>query len=481
MSVAVVEDAEVVGSGWAEHEFGGADLGDLRLTRRLVAIAGRFMEKPLASIPQSMAAWAEAKGAYRFMDNEKVEPDAILEPHRLRTTERAAEHPVVLAVGDTTTLDYTAHPKTTGLGPLSDLQHQGLHVHPTLVVTPQHVPLGLIDNLVWTRDEETFAKTTDQDRERTPIDDKESRKWICSVGAAEQLQRDLREAGSDTRVISVFDREGDIYEVLAAVDAPDTTCDLLIRAKNDRRVDHDLRRLWLTMETRPRAGTVLLHLPRTPKRWAARDAEITVRFASLTLLPPGNKKGLGPIDVRVVYACEERPPKGVKPVSWMLVTTADVETFEDACTVLSWYEARWVIELLNRVLKSGCKSEDRGLETADRLKRCLAVDLVVAWRVLYLTTVGRDTPDTPCTVIFEDDEWQSLYAYVHKSTAAIPKETPTLREVTRLIGHLGGHLGRKGDGEPGQTTMWRGLTRLTDISAGWKIGRARKAEPDASP
>ena len=484
MSVATVEDVKVVGSGWADHELGDADLGDLRLNRRLVEIAREFMEKPLASIPQAAGGWAEAKGAYRFMDNERVDPDAILEPHRRRTIERAADHEMVLAVGDTTMLDYTRHPATTGLGPLSDLAHQGLMLHPTLVVTPERVPLGLIDHFVWTREEETFALPP-HEKGKLPIEEKESLKWLVSLFAAEQMQRELAATGARTGVVAVFDREGDVYDVFAKAACPDTSCDLLVRAKVDRRVDHTLGHLWLTMETRPPAGTVTLSLPRTPKRPKAREAELTVQFATLTLLPPeyrAKSEGLEPVEVQVVFANEEHPPKGEDPVSWMLFTTLPVTSFEGACRILSHYTCRWVVELLIRVTKSGCKTEERQLETADRLKRCLVLDLIVAWRVLYLTTIGRDTPDLPCTVIFEDHEWRSLYLFVHKKEAKVPKTTPTLREVTRLIGKLGGHLGRKSDKEPGQTVMWRGLSRLSDISAFFLIMNPREeGGPDSNP
>jgi len=268
-------------------------------------------------------------------------------------------------------------------------------------------------------------------------------------------------------VVSVFDREGDIYDVLAK--AADTTCELLVRAKNDRQVEHPQKKLWLTMETKHIAGKIGVSLSKTKKR-KARDAELTVRFTTLSIKPPEYRKaseGLTPITVHVVYAEEPNPPKGEEPVSWMLITTVAVKSFEDACRILSWYCARWSIELFFRILKSGCKSEDRRLETAERLKRCLILDMIVAWRVLYLTTVGRDTPDLPCTVIFDDYEWQSLYLFIYKKPARVPKKSPTIRDVTRLIGRLGGHLGRKSDKEPGQTTMWRGLSRLSDISSCW--------------
>jgi hypothetical protein len=279
-------------------------------------------------------------------------------------------------------------------------------------------------------------------------------------------------------VVSVFDREGDIYDVLAY--AADRTCELLVRAKNDRQVDHPLGKLRLTMEAKPVAGTVRVSLRATKKR-KAHEAELAVRFETLTINPPKKRKaseGLTPLTVQVVYAEEVEPPKDETAVRWMLLTTVAVDSYDDARRILSWYCARWDIELFFRILKSGCKSEERGLETAERLKKCLVLDMIVAWRVLYLTSVGRDTPDLPCTVIFEDYEWRSLYLFIHKKEARVPKTTPTIRDVTRLIGRLGGHLGRKSDKEPGQTTMWRGLSRLSDISLFWVI-MSNQEGPDA--
>src|SRR3990172_6898217 len=175
-------------------------------------------------------------------------------------------------------------------------------------------------------------------------------------------------------------------------------------------------------------------------------------------------------------------------MSWTLLTTLPVDGAEDAIRVVECYACRWMIEVLFRVLKTGCLVEKRQLETRERLERCLAVDLIVAWRILYLTMVGRETPNLPCSAVFEEYEWKALYVFVHKSRDAVPKEPPTLREVTRLIGRLGGHLGRKSDGHPGPMTLWRGLQRLPDISEMWQIslwsamsGWVRGARrPDAS-
>jgi len=157
---------------------------------------------------------------------------------------------------------------------------------------------------------------------------------------------------------------------------------------------------------------------------------------------------------------------GVEALEWLLFTTVAVDDFEAACERIAWYTKRWGIEIFHRTLKSGCKIEERQLGTADRLSACLALDMVVAWRVYYLTKQGRETPDVPCTVFFEQDEWQALIAYKNKNPVP-PAEPPSLYEAMLMVAMLGGYLGRKNDGPPGATTIWRGLVALGWIKLAW--------------
>ena len=167
-------------------------------------------------------------------------------------------------------------------------------------------------------------------------------------------------------------------------------------------------------------------------------------------------------------AQEQNTPPGVKPLEWMLLTTVPVTCLEDAVERLTWYARRWGIEVWHRTLKSGCRIEKRQLGDSDRIEACLAIDLVVAWRIYYLTKLGREVPQAPCTVYFEDVEWKALVAFTTKNPIA-PIQPPTLREMIRLVATLGGFLGRKCDGEPGAQTLWLGLQRLDDIVAMWKV------------
>jgi hypothetical protein len=197
-------------------------------------------------------------------------------------------------------------------------------------------------------------------------------------------------------------------------------------------------------------------------------AQLEIRFARVSLKPPPRKKNLPDLTIWAVLAREINPPEGVDTLEWMLLTTMEVNTFDQAVEKLIWYTVRWGIEVYHRTLKSGCKIEERQLGTADRIESCLAIDMIVAWRIIYLTRLGRDTPDVPCTVYFEEAEWKALSAYITKNPEP-PKKTPSLREATRAVASLGGFQGRKGDGEPGTKSLWLGLQRLDDLTAMWKI------------
>ena len=452
---------------WAVEELSGAALGDARLDTRLVTILSSFMGAPEGSISRASGNWTRSKAAYRFFDNPKVEPEAIYERHRQSVLQRAQGEPVVLAIGDTTQLDYTSHPNTDGTGPLSDLNHYGLHVQPSLAVTPQRVPLGLVGQHIWVRDVESFGQSQTKEAKQRPITEKESVKWLESFEAGERFQEELGSSG--TRVISVFDREGDVFEVLQRARRPGTKSGLLVRANWDRRLENAEEHVWEFMEKQPLSGTLTITVPRRVGS-KERTADLEVRFAEVTVLPPKTRKvdDRTPVSAFCVHAIEVDPPEHSEPIRWMLFTTEAVRNFDDACERIQWYTCRWMVELFFKILKSGCKAEERQLETAERLKRCLALDCIVAWRVLYLTTKGREVPDLPCTVVFEEHEWKGAWAFVHRTTK-VPEETPKLQDMVRLLGRLGGHLGRKQDKQPGSMTLWRGLQRLPDLAGMWLL------------
>jgi hypothetical protein len=447
---------------WAEEEFGEADLGDVRRNARLVQLASVLGAQPSASLPDATDDPASLKAAYRFFDNDYVRAEAILESHVQSTKRRMLAVERVLAVQDTTYLDWTDHPHTTGLGPLAAPTHQGLLAHTTLALTPERVPLGLLQQQVWARDPQVRRN---QDHKQRAIDQKESQKWLTSLDSVIAA----RSACPHTHFVSVGDREADVYDLFLMERV--LGVDLLVRAAQDRKAAHPEKYLWAAMATASVAATVTIHIGARAGQ-VAREATLKLRWKQVTLRPPNSrqKEKLPNITVWVVWACETTPPPGVEAVEWLLLTTVPITSTMEALSILEWYACRWGIEVWHKVLKSGCAIEDRQLEAAERLIRCLTLYSVIAWRIVYATMLARVVPDLPCTVLLDQDEWQGLYCRIHRVAVAPPKP-PTLRQAVRWIAQLGGFLGRKRDGEPGVSVLWKGFQHLVDVTAMYRIMR----------
>jgi hypothetical protein len=451
---------------WAEEEFGKVRLRDGRHRKRLFIVARDFYAQPAANIPQACGSRAKTKGAYRLFEHKAVSMDALLWSHYHSTMERIAREriPVVLAVQDTTSFNYDTHADMEGLGPISTRVDgaQGILLHDTMAYSTEGTALGLVDVQVWARDPHEFGKRAT--RYQRPIEQKESFKWIKSFRAAARLQRQL---GTASTVVSVGDREADVYELFALAKSDLAHPKLLVRAERDRRVKDTSACLWQYMESQPVAGERLLHIPRRKGR-AARDAVLKIRFAQVELRPPQRKSSLGALRLWAVYVTEVSLPSEKDAVEWMLLTTLEVNDFEQALEKIDWYKKRWGIEEYHRTIKSGCRIENRQLADRTVWENCLAIDLVVAWRIEHIKKLSRQTPQAPCTVAFEEHEWQALLAF-KRPDQQLPSSPPGVREITRLTAELGGFLGRKSDGEPGSTTLGRGLQRLHDIASAFLI------------
>ncbi len=454
---------------WAVTEFAGAALGDQRRTGRLVSLATALFKRPGASLPQACGNRAALKAAYRFFDNDSIIPQEVLQSHVASTTLRVASCGLVLAPQDTTSLDWTAHPATQGLGPLSDPDHHGLFAHTTLAITPERVPLGLLAQQVWARDPNDVGKR--QTRKHRPIEQKESHKWLLSLQAVIQAQKRC----PDTQFVSIGDREADVFDLFLE-DRPEGV-DLLVRAAWNRKVVHPEGYLWDVIASQPVVKYLTVQVPRRENQ-KARKASLALRFCPVKLCPPKHRKNeqLPPVEVFAVHVLEEAPPDGIDPIEWLLLSTVPVRTVEDAIERVDWYACRWGIELFHKVLKSGCRIEMRQLESADALHRCLLLYSVIAWRILYAVMLSRNLPDLPCTALLDPEEWQALHCTIHR-TPDVPSEPPTLRQAVHWIGRLGGFLDRKSDGEPGVTVLWKGLHSLTDLTTMYRILRPQSLTP----
>ena len=463
---------------WAEQEFGHIEVADGRLRERLLTVARDFMAQPQAPIPVACGgSVAKITGAYRLLAHPTLSMETILKPHIEATAARMAEHPIVLAVQDTTSLNYSTHHATEGLGPINTRVDgaQGLKLHDTLAFTPEGRFLGILDAECWAR-ETPVAEGTSSTRE-PGIGGSEALRWLTSHTQASRVQGLL----PNTRVVSVADREADIFELFDRGRQQPHAADFLVRANRSRQrrvmgtgqEEHPL--LWDYMKEQPPAAQQILQIPGKGGR-KKRAAQLEIRHTPVTLVAPKDYQG-PPLPLWAVYIVEINAPEGCEPLEWMLLTTVAVTTAEDALERMQWYALRWRIEVFHRTLKSGCHIEDRRLADAGDLQACLALDMVVAWRVMDLMYRGRETPDLPATVFFSAEEWQALYAFTHR-TAEIPATPPSLATAMGMVARIGGFLGRKHDGYPGATVIWRGLDKLFFLTEAFRIFRP---ESDAVP
>jgi len=446
---------------WAEEEFGTVQFFDERLKQRLFTLAADFFAQPGELVPQaSNGSAAKTKAAYRFFKNSNVDMQTLLRPHIESTIQRLRSQSVILAVQDTTTLNYTAHPPE-GVGPINTSRDKavGLLLHDTMAFTPEGTPLGLLNVQCWARDPEEAGKR--YRRKELPIEEKESFKWLVSYRAVAEAQK----LCPDTMLVSVGDREADIYELFSEALQDPRNPRLLVRAERTRQRKVEQEGLWRRMSGEPVAGWLKVRVPRRGSR-PARTAKLQVRYAQVVLRPPKDSP-LPPVSVWAVYAREVGYSAEVKePIDWMLLTTVKTESFGEACERLTWYSRRWGIEVYHRTMKSGCRILDRRLDDADSLEACLAIDLVVAWRIYYLTKVGRERPETPCDQILSKEEWRVLSVW---ATGKMADTAPSAQQAARWIGKLGGWLARGKEDNPGTTCMCRGLVRLPNLVQGYLL------------
>ena len=448
---------------WVEQEFKSIDIGDKRLNKRATKVLKSFIGNPEQSIPSTFQSWSETKAVYRFFDNPSVTPKKLLKPHQVATLERIKAHPTVLLIEDTSSLNYSGQLARKDIGPLQQNNVRGLFIHPMLAVTPDRVCLGILSYEQWSRDELTEdAKFRKEKRRAQPIYQKESYRWLKGYKKAEYLSKSF----PDKNFVYIADREGDIYEIFqqSSKSTAPNNAQWIIRSTYDRSVvDEDAKKKRNKLRAMVKAsqpiGQIKFTLPADKAR-KPREVTQTVYAKEVTLNAPYGKeqKGHAAVRVSVVIATEDNPPLGEDPIEWVLLTSMDVNTIESALTVIQYYLCRWQIELFFKILKSGCQIEKLQLNDEHRFNPCLTMYMVVAWRVLYLTMVGRTIPDGSCELVFEPNEWKTAYAVIHKKPP--PKKPPTINSALKMIAQLGGFLARKSDGEPGNKVIWKGLQAL---------------------
>lgn len=442
---------------WTAYELSKASLGDKRLDWRLLDTASKLAARPGVSINQACDDWADTKATYSLFANEKTTAAKILAPHQARTKERMAGYAWCLAIQDTSLLDYSHHPSKKGMGPIGTTQQtqRGMVMHSTLATTLAGLPLGLLSQQLWSRDEQAKQMTADE-RRKLPIAEKESNKWLVALSAS------VKHKPEQTKLVTVCDAEADIFELFDHARQLET--DLLIRAAQNRALcEPEVGLLWSVLEAQPLAGHLAVHVAKRPGQ-PARNATVAVRFMSLSLKAPQHLRSkMGPVALYGILVQEVDPPADVEPLHWLLLTTVPVCTFDDAVERITWYCRRWQIEILHKILKSGCAIEKAQLASDTRLMPMIALFSIIAWRLFWLTFLARTDPDAPAATILAPHELEALYTFLHKQPLPASLQ-PTVHQATIWIARLGGFLNRKSDGPPGVTVIWRGWQRLADIS-----------------
>lgn len=450
---------------WTLEEFGEADLGDARLSSRLTKLANDFSQQPEKSIPESCRSWSETKAAYRFFDNEKVTAKKILQPHIDSSLIRMQGQPVILLVQDTTVLNYTGQTQRKNSGPTTKNKTKGILLHPTLAITPERLCLGVIDYEQWFRPELANKAASERSRInhlRAPSD-KESYRWVRSYQKANEYAAKL----PNSTIVSVADREGDLFELYqeASQAAEGNSAHWLIRASYDRRLvsetgEVQYNKLIEAVKLSGEKGRIKFNLAARAGK-PSKNIEQKIYFAEVNLSPTQRQKrrhGYESIKTSVVIASEINAADGEKPIEWVLLTSLPVSLLAEACKIIDWYQCRWQIEIYFKILKSGCKVEKLQINDDTRFRPCLALYMIIAWRILYITMLGRECPHVNCEIVFDKIEWQTAYIVLKHEKP--PKDPPPLNEMIKLIASLGGFLNRSGDNNPGPSALWKGMNGI---------------------
>jgi hypothetical protein len=461
------EEKSADNTSWVAGEVAGCNFADARLGKRLTGLLQKLGDKVGSSVPIACQDWANTKAAYRFFDNSRVDEHKILAGHFQSTRDRVhATGGPVLVLHDTTEFSFMRNqPELVGLsggsvrrnGQAVTGKKCGLLMHSSLVLTAGGLPLGLSAIKFWSRPEkEGTAAQKKIASARLPIEDKESLRWL------ENLQESTERLAIAERCVHIGDRESDIYELFCKASELGTR--FLVRSRFDRRTGRGEQTIAEEMAQVAVQGLHRIEFRGPQGQWS--DAVLEIKYGRVKVLTPSNKRKDYPdLELTVVHAKECDTPQGRTPIEWKLITNLPVDSPAQAIEKIDWYAMRWKIETFHKILKSGCRSEDSRMETAQRLTNLIAIYCIVSWRIFWMTMVNRVEPDASPSVAFTELEIEVL-----DKVRPGGRGTPgTLAHYLNKLARLGGYLNRNNDGPPGPKIFWSGLTRLHDIVFGVQI------------
>lgn len=463
---------EEIGS-WLEREVAGCQFEDVRHGKRFRTLLGQLSEQVGGSIPFACQDWAATKAAYRFLSNERISEENILGGHFLCTRKRtaAAGASPVLILHDTTEFIYRREePHAIGIVHKQQTRYDsrpryhttsGVLMHSSLVVTQQGLPLGLAAIKFWTRDKFHGANALKRriNPTRVPIEQKESYRWLENVRQSTAL------LAAPERLVHIGDRESDIYELFSIAHNAGThfllrTCVDRLAGEGDHTVADEMREVKVQglhrVEVRDKKGAVS-------------EAVLELRYRRMRVLAPVAKQKLyPPLILTVLHATERNAPKRRDRIDWKLITDLPIRSRKEAIEKLNWYAMRWKIETFHKILKSGFKAEEVRLRTAERIVNLIAIFCILSWRVFWMTMLNRTLPEASPDLALTTTELYLLDQLVPDRAGITLHNTLSLY-LTKLA-RLGGYLARAKDPPPGNTVLWRGLTRMTDIQLGFILG-----------
>jgi len=453
-----------------EKELENSNFYDLRIKKRLLNLITSLSGNVGSSIPFACQDWANTKGAYRFLSNENFTEAEILQGHFESTASRINHSSgPLLILHDTTEITFNRKsPREIGytrkcanrkglFGHDIERAMCGILMHSSLAITPEGVPLGLTANKFWSRDKFKNSKALYRgtNATRIPIEEKESYRWLDGISMSH------KDINSPKNLVHIGDRESDIFEFFNR--AIQERSNFLVRVKVDRRSDKDT--IFTNISKSKIIGTYNLHFK--DRKGNDINTMLDVRAESMIVRPPfGPKSKIYPdLNLTIITARERRQPKGRERIEWKLMTNLIVQNLEDAVEKLKWYSLRWKIEVFFKILKSGCKITDSKLRTAESLSKMISINCLIAWRIFWMTMIIREsTSITPMIGISETEK-------IILDKLKPDTEPPTLAKYFLKIAKLGGYLARSSDPPPGNTVMWRGISKLQDIVLGIEIGK----------
>jgi hypothetical protein len=444
-------------------ELAGADFKSARLTERLCKTMETLGRNPGASVWAAAELRSEAKAIYRMLGNGRLDMEEIKRAHRERTAERIREYGgTVLAVQDTTGLNYNGQKKMEGLGYNSE-SSLGINLHSCLAVTAEGVALGVLAQSAATRSEAKKERAGKAGKDYIPIEEKESNRWLVTMrGACKDMP-----AGSE--IIHVCDREGDIYELFNEAAAGGQK--FLIRAAYNRRIKgkygegkNGKRHILDEIQKSPCRGVMRVRVPRDTRRGAAaREAELEIRYEAYSVQRPKilakNSELNAASEMNVIHVKEADGGSGEGLIEWFLLTNAALGSAEDACKMVGYYTQRWKIEQFHYVLKSGCNVEKLQESSVDKTALLVYLYSVIASFIMNVTYLARTEPDTPCSAVFDEAEWKLLYRAGERVKEDPPGEYP-IEKAVEYLGTLGSTKRAPSDGPPGVKAVWEGLRNL---------------------